>query len=383
MITSYVAQNGSAAERKNIRTCKRNIKGFCSIAAKGVVCWGAIIEEDESSVVSCIKEVTASTVIYRTSLGDCNLLFALSPLPKLRTRPLLTCVTGNAVWLDAETLAEHSGTAFTPWVILPGDYTPEIEAKSVEHVKKLNKGLENKIISLQQKIEEMLREKKNLQIHQVDTKDMNAQVERVKQLEETVRAYDNRVAELVQTVAELRAENENLRSEKEDLRTEKDLLKLEKDEIVEHLNKDNIKLKEDLDRMNEAIKAKEKGAIEILENEKRMLLEEFSAERAAYQKLLKENARLEQRYENLQLEVSRVRGNHQRTPSNVSLGSVRSDVTELASDVHDEDIGYGSIRTKDKDSIHLKLEDVHWDDHSPVSKEESPDSESRASVHSF
>ncbi|GFY64185.1 unconventional myosin-Vb [Trichonephila inaurata madagascariensis] len=253
----------------------------------------------------------------------------------------------------------------------------KIEAKSVEHVKKLNKGLENKIISLQQKIEEMLREKKNLQIHQVDTKDMNAQVERVKQLEETVRAYDNRVAELVQTVAELRAENENLRSEKEDLRTEKDLLKLEKDEIVEHLNKDNIKLKEDLDRMNEAIKAKEKGAIEILENEKRMLLEEFSAERAAYQKLLKENARLEQRYENLQLEVSRVRGNHQRTPSNVSLGSVRSDVTELASDVHDEDIGYGSIRTKDKDSVHLKLEDVHWDDHSPVSKEESPDSESR------
>lgn len=33
----------------------------------------------------------------------------------------------------------------------------QIEAKSVEHVKKLNKGLENKIISLQQKIEELVR----------------------------------------------------------------------------------------------------------------------------------------------------------------------------------------------------------------------------------
>lgn len=31
----------------------------------------------------------------------------------------------------------------------------KIEARSIEHVKKLNKGLENKIISLQQKIEDL------------------------------------------------------------------------------------------------------------------------------------------------------------------------------------------------------------------------------------
>ena len=31
-----------------------------------------------------------------------------------------------------------------------------MEARSVEHVKKLNKGLENKIISLQHKIEELV-----------------------------------------------------------------------------------------------------------------------------------------------------------------------------------------------------------------------------------
>lgn len=81
----------------------------------------------------------------------------------------------------------------------------------------------------------------------------------------------------------------------------------------------------------------------MLENEKRLLLEEFSAERAAYQKLLKEHARLEQRYENLQNEVMRIRGSsmgHNRTPSNVSLASVRSDATEVvrddSSDIHDE-----------------------------------------------
>jgi myosin-5 len=34
----------------------------------------------------------------------------------------------------------------------------KVEARSVEHVKKPNKGLENKIISLQQKIEELVKE---------------------------------------------------------------------------------------------------------------------------------------------------------------------------------------------------------------------------------
>lgn len=254
----------------------------------------------------------------------------------------------------------------------------KIEAKSVEHVKKLNKGLENKIISLQQKIEELLKEKKTLNTKQVDAKELNAQNEHIKQMEGTIKAYDNRVAELVQTVANLNDQIEHLRNEKEDIITEKDLLKLEKDEIVEHLNKDNIRLKEDLDKMNELIKTRENRAIEVLENEKRMLLEEFSAERAAYQKLMKENSRLEQRFENLQNEMIRVRGSrgHTRTPSNVSLTSVQSDATEVVrddiSDTHDEDIGYGSIRSKTKESVHLKLDDVSWKDHS---KDGSPDEE--------
>ncbi|GFW46502.1 hypothetical protein TNCV_4811891 [Trichonephila clavipes] len=69
MITSYVAQDGPVTKKDDIRPSKSNIKGFCSIIAKGVVYCGVIIEEEESSVVSFIKEVTASTVIYRTSAG--------------------------------------------------------------------------------------------------------------------------------------------------------------------------------------------------------------------------------------------------------------------------------------------------------------------------
>ncbi|XP_042909749.1 unconventional myosin-Va isoform X2 [Parasteatoda tepidariorum] len=249
----------------------------------------------------------------------------------------------------------------------------KIEAKKVEHVKKLNKGLENKIISLQQKIEELLVVNKNLQTKQVDTKEVTAQMEHVKELETTVKAYDNRVAELVQTVASLKSQIELLRNEKEDIIAEKDLLKLEKDEIVEHLNKDNIRLKDDLNKLNEKIKSQEKSAIDVLESEKRLLLEEFSAERAAYQKLLKEHARLEQRFENLQNEMSRIRGSsggHNRTLSNVSICSVKSDVT---AELHDEDAGYGSIRTKDKEE-HRKLEDAQWGSPGEEARGDSEDS---------
>lgn len=83
-----------------------------------------------------------------------------------------------------------------------------------------------------------IRENKNLQTRQIDTKELNAQNEHIKTLESTIKAYDNRVAELVQTIASMKEENERLRNEKDDIITEKELLKLEKDEvsIVYHCN---------------------------------------------------------------------------------------------------------------------------------------------------
>lgn len=76
-----------------------------------------------------------------------------------------------------------------------------------------------------------IKENKSLHTRQVDTKELNAQNEHIKTLESTIKAYDNRVAELVQTIASMKEENERLRNEKEDIITEKDLLKLEKDEV--------------------------------------------------------------------------------------------------------------------------------------------------------
>lgn len=69
MVTSYVTQIGPMTQRVDIRTSKRNIKGLSSIVAEGVVCMGAIIKEEKSSVVCGVKEVVTPTVVYRAAPG--------------------------------------------------------------------------------------------------------------------------------------------------------------------------------------------------------------------------------------------------------------------------------------------------------------------------
>lgn len=48
----------------------------------------------------------------------------------------------------------------------------KIEARSIEHVKKLNKGLENKIISLQQRIDELTKVNGELRNYQNEANEL-------------------------------------------------------------------------------------------------------------------------------------------------------------------------------------------------------------------
>ncbi|GFX63999.1 hypothetical protein TNCV_1135121 [Trichonephila clavipes] len=91
MITSYVAQDGPAAERKNTRALQEQYQGllqYCSLRS-----------------------------------GVLLLLVQKSGAPGLdvsiRGRRLTSL-------LHLQTSAEHSGTAFTHWVTLKGDYTLDV-----------------------------------------------------------------------------------------------------------------------------------------------------------------------------------------------------------------------------------------------------------------
>ncbi|XP_064471543.1 unconventional myosin-Va-like isoform X2 [Ornithodoros turicata] len=257
----------------------------------------------------------------------------------------------------------------------------KIEARSVEHVKMLNKGLEKKIISLQQKIEEIMKENRTLRAHEQDMRSLSEKLEQAKNVENVLRESNNKVAELQDTLASVQSELKHALMEKEDWRKKCNSIK----EEAEVMKSEKIKLKEDLDATNELIKANKEKAEETLqmrlENERHLLLAEFDEERSAYQRLLKERDRLEQRCENLMAENIRVRGvggglGHHRTPSNVSMASVHSDAETVQLDASDTDMGYGSARVKDKESSHLKLDAVAWPQQTTgVTVERSPGSD--------
>ena len=77
----------------------------------------------------------------------------------------------------------------------------KIQAKSVDHQKKLNKGLENKIISLQQKLTESENVRKNLQSVENDYAAANKELETLRSSNEKNRLAMDRVQQLEEEVA--------------------------------------------------------------------------------------------------------------------------------------------------------------------------------------
>lgn len=254
----------------------------------------------------------------------------------------------------------------------------KIEARSVEHVKSLNRGLENKIISLQQKIGELVKDNNVLKSIEANAQAMQEKLEKMKVVEAEVKGSSNRIVELENEIQKLMKELDSERSEKMDVLSEKDILEKQYREFEKSMNHENASLQEKLRKANELIIDHEKnfdGVIKSkVDNVHTLLSSEFDAERAAYQRLLKEHARMEQRCENLQSELSRLRApgqlGHARTPSNLSSISLQSDVTEPLRDdlsdinsshidVQDEDKGYGSVRSSN--TTHPSLDNVDWE----------------------
>jgi len=246
----------------------------------------------------------------------------------------------------------------------------KVEARSVEHVKKLNKGLENKIISLQQKIEELVKENNVLKSMQHELAELRIKVDTLKGVEAetkriTVLLHDKE-RELETVLISLQHE----RDEKIDLANEKERVEEERREEVERMNRENSGLKAELDELNEKIKSNEIGAEEVLkarlEEEKLFLISEHDQDRDAYQKLLTDYNSLEQRNEALEKEIGRLqrvgtnasgaKKGHQRNLSDASTASATSELP-------DEDYGYGSVRSAvsvSSSASHQKLENIDW-----------------------
>uniref|UniRef100_A0A1A8KZZ0 Myosin VB n=2 Tax=Nothobranchius TaxID=28779 RepID=A0A1A8KZZ0_9TELE len=235
----------------------------------------------------------------------------------------------------------------------------KIEARSAQHLKKLNTGMENKIVQLQRKMDEQSKELKTQNELLLTTNtSLSSEVTKLQKelvLVRTQQTDGDRVASLQEEVERLQEELQEEKAERKRLEEEHSDEKLILTQVittlggggsdrirtdvvvatevvsygvceycedvfqrVEALEEDNALLKKQKEELNQQIQQQTKTSAE--ETSSMSLQRELDQERQRYQNLLKEFSRLEQRYDNLKEEVSlnKFHPGHQRNPSNQS-----------------------------------------------------------------
>nr|XP_048275393.1 unconventional myosin-Vb isoform X2 [Myodes glareolus] len=205
----------------------------------------------------------------------------------------------------------------------------KIEARSAEHLKRLNVGMENKVVQLQRKIDDQNKEFKTLSEQlSVVTSTHAMEVEKLKR--ELAHYQQNQEAD---TSLQLQEEVQNLRTELQRAQSERKVLEdahsRENNELrkrVADLEQENALLKDEKEHLNNQILRQSKAEFSQSSVEESLLMKkELEEERSRYQNLVKEYSRLEQRYENLRDEVTILKQTpgHRKNPSNQS--SLESD----------------------------------------------------------
>lgn len=165
----------------------------------------------------------------------------------------------------------------------------KIEARSIDHVRTLNRGLESKIIQLQQKIE-------YLKVELVKSKQLGNENQEIK-TEKAKLAND--IRNLKNVIIGKNKEVEYLKTKAEEEKQRNIQLENKLDEIKFNYEELKKKLKQlDTDQVNrrdleEQLLEKERSIIEKYEREKRILLQERESENSAHQQLLRKYSALE------------------------------------------------------------------------------------------
>uniref|UniRef100_A0A673NHI7 Unconventional myosin-Vb-like n=1 Tax=Sinocyclocheilus rhinocerous TaxID=307959 RepID=A0A673NHI7_9TELE len=209
----------------------------------------------------------------------------------------------------------------------------KIAARSAEHFKNLNVGMENKIVQLQKKMDNQSKEYKtqNEQLVVTNTT-LGSEVTKLQKEVETLRSRQTagtQVTSLQEELEKLRAELQEAHAQRKQIEEEFSSEKQGLEQRVEELEKENKLLKKEKEEMNRDVSQKEIR-----------LQVELDEERQRYQNLVKEYSRLEQRYENLQEDMSSMKFHpgHRRNPSNQSsLGSDSNYPSISMSEVGDTD----------------------------------------------
>ncbi|XP_059808754.1 unconventional myosin-Va isoform X3 [Hypanus sabinus] len=206
----------------------------------------------------------------------------------------------------------------------------KIEARSVEHYKTLNIGMENKIVQLQCKVNDQTKEIKSLlekllsleATHTSETEKLRSEVDRLRANEENAKVSSNKITCLMEEIAILRKELKETQAQKKHLEESAEKYKEETDQVMFQLKEQNALLKNEKEDLNLRIQEQAKEITESMERrneeETKQLQIDLNDERSRYQSLLNEFCKLEERYDNLKEEMSLVsitKPGHRRTDS--------------------------------------------------------------------
>ncbi|XP_064192516.1 unconventional myosin-Va-like isoform X2 [Anguilla rostrata] len=249
----------------------------------------------------------------------------------------------------------------------------KIEARSVEHFKKLNIGMENKIMQLQRKIDEQNKENKAVSerlsvlesSYTAESEKLRGELARLRGVEEEARSNAKQITSLLAELALLHKELKTTQSEKKVIEDQAKTYREKMEQMVAELKDQNSLLKSEKDDLNRLIKEQSQQMTEKMEkalkDETRQLENDLNEERSRYQNLLGEHLRLEERYDDLKEEVNLTlnvpKPGHRRTDSthssNESEYTYTSELAESEEGSHGgEDVSKASLDV----SLFLKLQ---------------------------
>ncbi|XP_048581655.1 unconventional myosin-Va isoform X2 [Nematostella vectensis] len=209
----------------------------------------------------------------------------------------------------------------------------KIEARSVEHFKALNKGMENKIIELQQRLDQEVKKKEHAQAAERDLSEARKELDEARKWKGHYESSSARLVEMELVVSELRDELKRSMEARERVEKEAKEEIEEKDEEIKSLRDVIEQLREQVAEANsraaDEVASRDATLDERLEEQRVQILSEFEAERLNHQRVLRDYSRLEQRYQNLQDELEIVQTSPQKPLRSLDSVSTASSETSL------------------------------------------------------
>ncbi|CAB1428521.1 unnamed protein product [Pleuronectes platessa] len=224
----------------------------------------------------------------------------------------------------------------------------KIEARSVEHFKKLNKGMENKIMQLQRKIDAQSKdnllviEKLNSQeaVSSAEKEKMRTELNRLRGVDEEAKTKTKQVSSLQEELERLRKELSTTQQEKKTIEDWAQTYRSEMEKMVSELKDQNGLLKKEKDDLNRSIQEQSQQMTEkmvrVIAEQTQQLETDLNEERSRYQNLLTEHRRIEEKYDDLKertLASNASKPGHRRTDSthssNESEYTYNSEYAEL------------------------------------------------------